>query len=350
MSRFLRAWPALTFVGVAGLAGASLLSGARSGTVSRDVASKTGCRREKSAGGREKSAATKNFSHERKLKEQDIALSAGLRGKLRRIKLAPSPLLSGRALAAWVYLPPDYEKSLTRLPVAYVMHGNPGGVRESFVNASVHRVTEQLILGRQIAPMILVGWEGSGPRGFADPVFYLDRRDGKYQMETWMLRELVPWVDTHFRTLPKPQARALVGFSAGGFGATNLGLKHPGVFRVMASHAGFFDPDDDPKVMTSILGPRSTLWKKNSPIELARQIPVGERLHFYMDCGRGDSLLPEWRKMEAELRARNVDFEAHVFAGAHNWKFLHAHYFDSLRFCDARFQEMGVSPKRNTPR
>jgi len=287
--------------------------------------------------------------HRKRLAAQDVALVAGLQGELRRVPLPPSKLLSGRRLVAWVYLPPGYKDSGARYPVAYVLHGNPGGVRDLFVNAHVHRVAEQLILSRQIAPMILVGFEGSGPRGFGDPVFYLDRRDEKYQMESWILRELVPWVDGHFRTASRPEGRALLGFSAGGFGAANLGFKHPDVFRVMVSHAGFFNPDDAPSVMRQILGPRSKQWDDNSPMRLARQIPEGQRIHFYMDCGQNDSLLPEFERMEAELRARNVDFEAHVFGGAHDWKFLHAHYFDSLRFCDARFREMGATDIDSEP-
>ncbi len=278
--------------------------------------------------------------HQKRLLAQDGALVAGLKGQLKRVALPPSKLLGGRSLSAWVYLPPGYDGARVRYPVAYILHGSPGGLRDPFVNASVHRVAEQLIVKRQIQPMILVGWDGQGPRGFTDPVFYLDRLDGRYQMESWMLRALVPWVDGHFKTLARPESRALVGFSAGGFGAANLGLKHPDVFRVMASHAGFFDPDDDVPVMKSILGPRSKLWDDNSPIQLARRVPRGERLHFYLDCGRDDPLLGEFRKMESELRARDVDFEAHVFAGAHDWKFLHAHYFDSLRFCDERFREL----------
>lgn len=285
--------------------------------------------------------------HQKRLLAQDLALVRGLKGQLKRIALPPSKLLGGRSLTAWVYLPPGYDTG-ARFPVAYILHGSPGGVRDAFVNAGVHRVAERMILQKQIQPMILVGWDASGPRGFADPVFYLDRRDGRYQMESWMLRELVPWVDGHFKTLAWSQSRALIGFSAGGFGAANLGLKHPDVFRVMASHAGFFDPGDDVPVMKSILGPRSKLWDDNSPIQLARRVPRGMRLHFYLDCGRSDPLLGEFQKMKSELRARHIDFEAHVFAGAHDWKFLHAHYFDSLRFCDQRFRELANEPDKKS--
>ena len=68
-----------------------------------------------------------------------------------------------------------------------------------------------------------------------------------------------------------------------------------------------------------------------------------------MDCGRDDELLPEFRKMEAILRARDIDFEAHIFPGDHGWKYLHAHYVNSLRFCDARWKEMASAPMKISP-
>lgn len=278
--------------------------------------------------------------HQSRLLAQNRALVQGLKGQLNLYNLAPSRLLRGRSLQAWVYLPPGYDSSKARLPVAYILHGSPGTVRDLFVGANVHRVAEKLILEGRIQPMILVGWEGAGPKGADDPVCYLDRGDGNYQMETWMIRELVPWVDSHFRTRAQSEARALVGFSAGGYGAANLCFKHPEVFAIAAAHAGFFAPGDYAQVIETILGPPSKRWEDNSPLLRARRLPFGGRIHFYMDCGRDDSLLGEFEKMEAELRARNIDFEAHVFGGGHDWDFLHAHYFDSLRFCDERFHEL----------
>jgi len=282
-------------------------------------------------------------AHLAALKKQDAALVVGLRGQILRCAMPPSKYLQGRRITAWVYLPPDYKSSTRRYPVAYLLHGAPGSVRDPFVNAGVHRVAERLILARQIEPLILVGWDGYGPRGFEDATYFLDRKDGSYQMESFVTRELVPFIDRTFRTQARSQSRALVGFSAGGYGAANLGFKHPELFGLMASHAGFFDPNDDARTMTQILGPRAAnaaLWNANSPLLRAREVPSGKRLHFYMDCGRDDPLLSEWKKMQAELKARHADFEAQIVEGAHDWTFLSRHYADSLRFCDERFREM----------
>ncbi len=273
------------------------------------------------------------------LKKQDIALVAGLRGQLLRLSMPYSSRLK-RKSNVWVYLPPNYqEQTNARYPVAYILHGAPGGVRDCFVNARVHRVAEKLITSGQIASLILVGWDGTGPKGVEDTTYYLNRRDG-IAMEDFTVQELVPWIDAHFRTRADAQSRALIGFSAGGYGAANLGLKHPKVWTVMASHSGFFDPNDDPKAMTRFLGSPGPLWQQNSPLRLVRALPTGTRLHLYMDVGADDDLLDEFKKMEAELQARHIDFEAHIFPGDHTWEFLTQHYHDSLRFADERWKEM----------
>jgi enterochelin esterase-like enzyme len=283
-------------------------------------------------------ATAAETAHDVALRKQDAALVAGLRGQLLRISMPYSARLK-RKITAWVYLPPDYAASQTRYPVAYILHGAPGGVRDCFVDAQVHRVLEKMLLARQVSPMILVGWDGDGPKGPEDVTYYLNRRDG-YALEDFTVQELVPWVDKTFRTRANAQSRALIGFSAGGFGAANLGLKHPDLWKVLASHSGFFDPEDDAKVMRSILGPPGPAWQRNSPIVLARSIPYGSRLHFYMDVGQSDSLLSEFKKMEKELKARHVDFEARIYPGDHSWAFLTQHYQDSLRFTDTRWKEM----------
>jgi S-formylglutathione hydrolase FrmB len=59
---------------------------------------------------------------------------------------------------------------------------------------------------------------------------------GRY--EDHLVRELVPWVDARFRTIPDPGARALVGKSSGGYGALVTPMLRPDLFSALASHAG----------------------------------------------------------------------------------------------------------------
>ena len=172
-----------------------------------------------------------------------------LSGTLVKKSMPMSPLL-GRKITTWVYLPPGYKRLTRRYPVVYVLHGMPGEVRDCFVKGQIHNTAEQLILKRKIQPLILVGWDGQGPTGSNDITEFLDRSDGKWPMETFIVQELVPYIDRTYRTIARPEARALDGVSAGGYAAVNLMFKHPDIWKIGASHTGFFASSDDADNMT----------------------------------------------------------------------------------------------------
>jgi hypothetical protein len=61
--------------------------------------------------------------------------------------------------------------------------------------------------------------------------------DGKYPVETVIVKKLIPHVDASYRTVAKREGRAVDGFSMGGFGAAHLGFKYPEVFGVISIQA-----------------------------------------------------------------------------------------------------------------
>ncbi len=277
-------------------------------------------------------------------RQENAVLDEKIPGEVVKVSMPLSPHLH-RKITAWLYLPPGYKKLNQRYPVVYILHGAPGEVRDPFVKGRVHEAAEKLIMARKVKPFIVVCFDAHGPDGPADVTNFLNRADGKWQMEDFMVHELVPWVDKKYRTIPEARARALIGLSAGGYGAFNLGLKHPDIWSVIGSHCGFYDPADDAKNMTEILGPPGPLWTQNDPVLKARSLPIGTRLHFYMDVGQSDDLLDEFKKLNAELKARKIDHVAHIFPGGHSWEYWSAHLPDSLLFAGQRFAEMAEMAK-----
>jgi enterochelin esterase family protein len=59
---------------------------------------------------------------------------------------------------------------------------------------------------------------------------------GRY--EDHLVREVVPWVDRRYRTIPRPEARAIAGKSSGGYGALVQAMRHPDVWAAVACHSG----------------------------------------------------------------------------------------------------------------
>ena len=59
---------------------------------------------------------------------------------------------------------------------------------------------------------------------------WVDSFDGRYMRSTALLEELIPHIDTTYRTVPEQRGRVLQGFSMGGFGALVNGLRAPDHF------------------------------------------------------------------------------------------------------------------------
>jgi S-formylglutathione hydrolase FrmB len=69
---------------------------------------------------------------------------------------------------------------------------------------------------------------------------------GTANWETFHTQEVVPWVDSHFRTLRSRDERAIVGISQGGFGALSYAARHPDLFGAAAAFSGAVDVYYDP--------------------------------------------------------------------------------------------------------
>ena len=143
-----------------------------------------------------------------------------------------------------VYLPPGYAESGSRRYPLIVLLAAYGSTARTFVN---YRLWEKSALEHYedglaapaeadarpreaivVAPDCMTRWGGSQ---------YLDSSaTGAYQ--THVLDEVIPWVDARYRTIPRADARAVVGHSSGGFGALRMALDRPGSFAAIGSHAG----------------------------------------------------------------------------------------------------------------
>src|ERR1035438_5393497 len=68
--------------------------------------------------------------------------------------------------------------------------------------------------------------------------FYNDSPDGKWPVDSVIIKELIPHVDQTYRTIAGREGRAVEGFSMGGYGTAHLGFKHPDVFSVVSIRSG----------------------------------------------------------------------------------------------------------------
>ncbi len=150
-----------------------------------------------------------------------------------------SPALGG-PLPVEVFLPPGYSSHGRRYPVVYFLHGLPATPTSYTKNAFV---AQSLVSAGQ--PAIVVAPQGA--RNVNDDREYLDWSAS----EDWpraISHDLTACIDHRFRTIPNRTGRALVGLSAGGYGAANIGLRNLPTFAAVESWSGYFvatDPSGD---------------------------------------------------------------------------------------------------------
>jgi len=134
-----------------------------------------------------------------------------------------------------VYLPPGYdESSAQRYPVIYFLP-NPfeQSYRFDFDHRDAQGLFDRAIANGVIKKFILVAVDMNSALGTS---WYVNSSvTGNW--EDFMVKELVPYIDANFKTLPNRDSRGIAGIFIGGYGAIRFGMRHPDVFgSVYAMH------------------------------------------------------------------------------------------------------------------
>jgi putative tributyrin esterase len=266
-----------------------------------------------------------------------------------------------------VYLPPSYETNPSkRYPVAYYLHGLSGTETDWLSRAGIDAVADSLI-GAGLPEMIIVMPDGDDS-WYASPDVptpYETCRDSirsespergcvkSARYAEYIARDLVAYVDGHYRTRADRAHRGIGGLSMGGYGAVKLALQFPDVFAAAASHSGVLSPrliGPNPFSMPpqyaanadtllrlklplpTLFGRNLSLWADNDPLILAAQLRKsgGPIPAIYMDVGSADPILHENQAFDFELRRLGIAHEYHEYAGTHNWRFWSTHVPESL--------------------
>jgi S-formylglutathione hydrolase FrmB len=129
-----------------------------------------------------------------------------------------------------VYVPPSYATApQRRYPTLYLLHGFMGDVDAflaGYQGMQLGPTLDDHIARGAMREMIVVVPSG---RNAYDGSFYVNSATTG-QWEDFFVRDLVAWVDGHYRTLGAAESRGIAGHSMGGYGAITLAMKHPDVF------------------------------------------------------------------------------------------------------------------------
>jgi enterochelin esterase-like enzyme len=178
---------------------------------------------------------------------------------------------------------------------------------------------------------------------------YVDSFDGASLCETMAARDLVEFVDATYRTLPRKEARGLMGLSMGGYGALYLSLRHPHTFIAAASLSGALmigqvvlgETRPNLAHVDSLFPPTLSgreQWDLFAQLRIA-PAPVRRELHWKLLCGTEDGLIEINRAFHHYALAHGVGHHYDEYPGKHEWFFWDKYALESLNFLAAHLAD-----------
>jgi enterochelin esterase-like enzyme len=240
------------------------------------------------------------------------------------------------AFAPWdrrksaIYLPPGYDPA-RRYPVMYLLHGMRGSPSSIYRGMRLATAADQLIASGA-PPFIAV-------LPVAGPVVNPDAGEWAGVWEDYLVDDVVPWTDAHLPTIALPRGRALEGLCAGGFGAIDIGLRHPGTFGTLGSLEGYFAPvfDDGPFVGAT----KTDLLAHDPAVLVRREAPALDAagVRFYVSVGgnHGRILRSMTLAFASELSALGLPHDLWLLPAAERGHFWGATLPSALAYADAGF-------------
>lgn len=184
-----------------------------------------------------------------------LSLEAGNKKSSYSLIEIPAPSLKNNLIGTkeiqkiGVYLPPSYSKSSKKYPVVYFLNGytvKPGQYpkTEPYDNFMKKHAEGEFIL-----------IELNGYNLFEGSMYVNSPVTGNW--EDYVVKDVIAYVDSHFRTLAKRESRGIAGHSMGGGGTVNIALKHPEVYAVAYAMSPAVLSND--KLFSGVMGNDSIL-------------------------------------------------------------------------------------------
>lgn len=163
---------------------------------------------------------------------------------------------TGEQKRAFVYTPAEYSKNAKKkYPVLYLQHGWGEDETAWSNQGCAHLIMDNLIAEGKCKPFIIVMTYGMTNGARYGTIGSFSPKD----FETVLVDELIPYVDSHFRTLANKQNRAMAGLSMGGMETKSITLARPDTFDYWGLFSGgTYAPSDlknvNPKLIFTSCG------------------------------------------------------------------------------------------------
>jgi S-formylglutathione hydrolase FrmB len=245
----------------------------------------------------------------------------------------------GETVHYCVMLPPDYDAATTghsprRYAVLYFLHGL-GDNEQTLFKGGGWDLIQDLRQKGQLSDFLVVTPEGKRS-------FYINSADGRVRYSDFFIREFIPYIESHYSVRRERSARAISGFSMGGYGALRFAFAYPELFSSVSAQSAALitEPPQQTKSgpLGAVFGNPIALrhWNQNSPFVLAKRNRKSIRtsgLSIYFNCGREDEFgFDEGAaELHRQLQAEGIQHEYHLYPGNHGAEYFLAHLGEALQ-------------------
>jgi len=270
------------------------------------------------------------------------------------LRIMESMIMPSRILKQDVHfsvcLPANYYTVKQSFPVVYLLHGLGDNESSWLEYGKISQYADKAVKDGDASPMIFVM-----PEGFR--TYYVNDYKGSFLYQDMFVKELVPYIDSLFRTVADRQHRAVMGYSMGGFGAMILHLKHPDVFGTAVPLS--ISVRTDEQYITEDASGWDDQWgrlfgepgftgtdritdyyRQNSPFHVLAGMTAAEikKLNIYIDNGdKEQTLCRSNEELHILMRNLNIPHEFRVRDGGHSFQYWCSALPNALRFISDGF-------------
>lgn len=216
----------------------------------------------------------------------------------------------------YIYTPPGYENGKTKYPVFYLLHGGGGDEDAWTTLGRTCQIMDNLISLSRAKPMIVVMPNGNPGQAaaFTDapvrdtPVQVSFADMGRGLFEESLVKDIIPYIEKHYRILSNKNNRAVAGLSMGGMQTLTLSGKYPDKFGYIG-------------VMSMGLVDRSSMGLPADQDQDARFEALkksGYQL-YWVGIGVDDFLYSAAQNLKAALDKHGLKYSWRESSGGHTW-------------------------------
>ncbi|MBN7816116.1 esterase [Algoriphagus pacificus] len=230
-------------------------------------------------------------------------------GNVSKVWYSSPTLESNRRM--YVYTPPGYDSGNETYPVLYLLHGAGGDEDAWTALGRANHILDNLIAEGKAKPMLIVmtngnAWQASTLRNRPGVEAVTRETYAQFQgkFEESLVKDVVPYIEKHYRVIKNKDGRALAGLSMGGGHTITASIENPGTFGYIGVFSsGIFDANADMAEME-----KKFTALENSGVE-----------KYWVGCGVDDFVMDSNKRLLSVLDKTGFEHEYYESAGGHTW-------------------------------